>query len=54
MFIDWRVIYLNYTEFLRLQHPQIRQTVTQSKRLHEYTFGKPKKISQKIFRLRNL
>ena len=44
---------MNDTELLRLPHYQIRQTVAQSKRLYEYTSGKLKKNSQKIFRLCN-
>ena len=38
--------FLNDTELLRLPHYQIRQTIAQSKRLDEYTSGKPKKNSQ--------
>ena len=44
-----RVIFLNDTQLLRLPHYQIRQTLAQSKRLDEYTSGKPKKILRKIF-----
>ena len=48
-----RVIFLNDTELLRLPRYQIKQTIAQSKRLDDYTSGKPKKNIQKIFRLRN-
>ena len=41
--------FLNDTELLRLPHYQISQTIAQSKRLDEYTLGKPKKNSRKIF-----
>ena len=46
--------FFNDTAFLRLSHYQIRQTIAQSKRLDDYTAGKPKKNSQKIFRQHNL
>ena len=48
-FLQWRVIFVNETELLRLQHYQIRQTIAQSKCLDEYTSGKPKENFQKIF-----
>ena len=43
------LFFLNDTELLRLPHYQIRQAIAQSKRLDEYTSGKPKKKSQKKF-----
>ena len=49
-----RVILLNDTELFGLQQYQIRQTIAQSKRLDDYTSGKSKKGSQKIFHLHNL
>ena len=39
------IFFLNDTELLRLLHYQIRQIIAQSKRLDEYTSGKPKKNS---------
>ena len=52
LFID-KLFFLKDTELLRLPNYQIRQTVAQSKRLDDITPRKPKKNSQKIFRLRN-
>ena len=46
--------FLNETELLRHLHYEIRQTVAQSKRLYEYTSGKPKKNSQKAQFLKKL
>ena len=44
-------LFSNDTELLRLSHYRIRQTEALSKPPDEYTSGKLKKKSQKIFRL---